>query len=28
MILNNDYSDCCGGDIILHDICSDCGEHI
>jgi hypothetical protein len=27
-MLNNEYSDCCGGDIILHDICSDCGEHI
>ena len=21
------YSDCCDAKIILHDICSDCGEH-
>ena len=23
-----DRSDCCGAEIILHDICSDCKEHI
>ena len=21
------YSDCCDSTIVLHDICSDCGEH-
>tara|TARA_R100001086_G_scaffold237152_1_gene161059 strand:- start:448 stop:564 length:117 start_codon:yes stop_codon:yes gene_type:complete len=27
-MLKNEQSNCCGEEIIFHDICSKCGEHV